>query len=147
LVPDRQPDEEPIQTEQIKTEKEDSSIILFWNDVIEILKDILQKENSSQINPINDYVKQTIKAFINFRRNTSKPRCFTLNGQRYNIYKYSSGSIYVYRYNRNENSWVKVSAKDVIRQKLKELDPEKYNDDKINTQNTRSLGAKLIKML
>ncbi len=38
--------------------------IITWNDILKILKNILSQENSCEIPPLYDYVKQTIKAFI-----------------------------------------------------------------------------------
>lgn len=131
----------------IKTDEKDNSKTLLWDDVIKILTDILNAENSAEINPINDYTKYTIKAFINFMKNTSKPKNFTLNGENYKIYKYSSGVVYIQK--DMGDCWDFVSAKIVIREKLAELDPEKYSIDETlkPKYNTQSLGAKLFKIL
>lgn len=40
--------------------------------ILDILKDIIEKEASTEIDPINEYTKQTIKAFIQFVENNFK---------------------------------------------------------------------------
>ena len=53
---------------------------IFWKDsnisnesaLIKILKNIIKKEAETEIDPINEYTKQTIKAFIQFIENDFK---------------------------------------------------------------------------
>lgn len=132
--------------EELKTyDERDTYKVLWWKHIIEILIKILKEENLAEINPINDYVKQTIKAFINFMNDAIHPMYFNYDNQNYRIYKYSSGQILVEQ--EENNCWVyaKPSAKAIIRGKLKELKPDLYNDSTMQNGTTRSLGAKLYK--
>ena len=72
-----------------------------WSDIIKELHDILQKEHEAQINPISDYTKHTIKAFINFMNTfiteCSKSVLFELDNSQYNLIKYNEGKIILER--------------------------------------------------
>jgi hypothetical protein len=47
-----------------------NSIHIYWNEtMINLLKKIIQEENAGKIDPINEYSKHTIKAFITFIEN------------------------------------------------------------------------------
>ncbi len=54
----------------IKTEH--NCVWLYWSDdeeqnsVIDLIKNILQKELTAEINPINEYMRHTLKGFVNF---------------------------------------------------------------------------------
>ncbi len=117
--------------------------LLLWKDVINTLNKILSEENKCEINPINDYTKHTIKAFISFMNSTIQPKYFSCNEKYYRIFKYSSGKILVEQEEQNEWKMARPSSKAIIREKLKELNL--YEEG--TTQNTRALGAKLYKEL
>lgn len=126
---------------------EDKQITILWNDILDILTTILQQENSAKINPISDYVKHTLKAFINFMNNTLKPKYFNCDNKVYRIYKYSSGQIIIEE--RINGIWECVTAKPIIRKMLENKFPDKYSWDNTSgaAHTTRSLGAKLFKEL
>ncbi len=128
---------------ELDKSRNDDYKLLLWQDVIkDVLMDILNDETQGKINPIYDYTKHTIKAFINFLNSTLNPLGFKCNGKNYRIFKYSSGKILVQE--ETENTWKDVkSSKAIVRDKLRELNL--YEEG--TTQNTRSLGAKLYNKL
>ena len=120
-----------------------------WSNIIKELLDILQKEHKAQINPISDYTKHTIKAFINFMNTfiseDSKSVLFELDNNKYNLIKYKEGKIIL---EREENiGWTAVTARPLLRQKLYEINPSDYDYSKTESKNTRELGAWLFKIL
>ena len=110
---------------------------------------MLEDESVALINPINEYTKQTIKAFITYMVDVISPKCqiFECNGENYLIYKYSSGKIIVNKKIENDEEEPIKPAKPIIKKKLNELDSATYNDDTMTDGTTRSLGAKLYKLL
>ncbi len=133
--------------ESIIVSEKDKQITILWSNVIEILTTILQQENSAKINPINDYVKHTLKAFINFMNNTLKPKYFNCDGKACRIYKYSSGQIIIEE--KINDTWECVTAKPIIKKMLVNMFPDIYSLEQMSgsSHTTRSLGAKLFKEL
>ena len=80
-------------------------------------------------------------------KKSKEPIIFQWNNDTYKIYKYSSGVIYVHKF--INDTWDFVSAKEVIRRKLQEIDSITYNYEETGKSkyNTRTLGAKLYKLL
>ena len=80
-------------------------------------------------------------------KKSKKPIIFEWNNDTYKIYKYASGVIYVHKF--INDTWDFVSAKEVIRRKLQEIDSTTYNYEETGKSkyNTRCLGAKLYKLL
>ena len=76
-----------------------------------------------------------------------EPKQFEYNNDSYKIYKYSSGVIYIQK--EINGTWDFVSAKEIIRRKLEEIDSKLYNYEETGKTkyNTQSLGAKLYKIL
>lgn len=76
-----------------------------------------------------------------------EPRNFKLNNESYKIYRYSSGVVYIKK--ETDGTWDFVSAKEIIRRKLAEIDSKLYNYEETGKSkyNTQSLGAKLYKIL
>lgn len=124
-------------------DSKDKYQLLLWEDVINTLITILDEENKCKINPINDYTKHTIKAFISFMNSTIQPKYFSCNEKYYRIFKYSSGKILVEQEEENEWKEAVPSSKAIIREKLKEL--KLYCED--NNYTTRQLGSRLYKEL
>ena len=94
-----------------------------WDSIAKILEKLLEDENTAKINPINDYIKQTIKAFINFIRSflddeiKGKPIEFELLESQYVITEYKSATITVERIVKkddNTTAYETVSAREVI---------------------------------
>ncbi len=80
-------------------------------------------------------------------RKTKEPRQFEYNNESYLIYKYSSGIVYIKK--KINDTWDFISAKEIIRRKLEEIDSILYNYEETGKTkyNTQSLGAKLYKIL
>ena len=78
---------------------------------------------------------------------TNQARQFEYNNESYLIYRYSSGVVYIKK--KINGTWDFISAKDIIRKKLAEIDSTKYNYEETGKTkyNTQSLGAKLYKIL
>lgn len=130
----------------VNTSENDICMPITWDKLIKVLRKLLQKENHAIINPINEYTKQTIKAFINYMEDVLNPK-FVVIDDNYRLYKYSSGQIIV-KQKEGKSNWVSAepSSKAIIKQKLKSLNKE-YNDETMKLGTTRSLGAKLFKEL
>ena len=143
--------------EDIRQEENDRFKKLEWQEVLDILIEILEDENKCKINPINEYTKHTIKAFINFMNCLDcKVKEFPLSGRDdYRIIKYSSGKILVEQRVEQENGgddepkWepAQPCSKTIIQEKLRELDSKSYTEEIMKKGTTRSLGAKLFKSL
>ena len=143
--------------EDIRQEENDCLKELAWQEVLDILIKILEDENKCKINPINEYTKHTIKAFINFMNCLDcKVKEFSLHGRDdYRIIKYSSGKILVEQRVEQENGgddepkWepAQPCSKAIIKAKLRELDSKSYTAEILKKGTTRSLGAKLFKSL
>lgn len=82
-----------------------------------------------------------------YMKKAKEPRAFEYNNESYKIYKYSSGVVYVQK--ETNGTWDFVSAKEIIRRKLAEIDSKLYNYEETGKTkyNTQSLGAKLYKIL
>jgi len=126
------------------------------NSIIKILKKILRKESEGEINPINEYTRHTIKAFILFLNATvtsTSDRTYrfgedigeivesievNLNGgKRYRIVRRDSQQIQVFE---DEE---KVTAKPILRSVIK----SKNLDVPLSGINTRTMGRKVIEEL
>ena len=133
---------------------------MHWNDekngVVNIIKEILQKEIVGDLTPINEYMKHTLKAFIlhissivdtdtgnRYRYgedigNVVKEVPVTLcDGNNYKIILRDSSQIQVF----SENE--KVVAKQILRKIIKE---QRLNVP-LSGINTRKMGAKVIEAL
>lgn len=134
----------------VKVQSNDKCIAITWKIIIESLKNLLIKECNAEIDPINEYTKQTLKAFINYMQDVINPKYkyFDIDNKKYRIYKYSSGQIIV-KENINKNEWISAepSSKAIIKSKLKILNKTEYNDETMSLGTTRSLGTKLFKLL
>ena len=80
-------------------------------------------------------------------KKNKEPRAFEYNNESYKIFKYTSGVVYVQK--ETNGTWDFVSAKEIIRRKLAEIDSILYNYEETGKTkyNTQSLGAKLYKIL
>ncbi|MCI4626304.1 MAG: PD-(D/E)XK nuclease family protein [Candidatus Magnetoovum sp. WYHC-5] len=165
-----------IEYETLEKKKDSNiySLRLYWcsNDdddeetIVKLIRDILQKEIKAEINPINEYMRQTLKAFVYYISETitinydnakkfrfgedigkiNETYTFELkSGELFEIVRRDSGQIQVFTLPDHE----KVSNnKEVIRNYLKEKDIwETINKDNSNKLTTRRLGTLLIKNL
>ena len=152
-----------LKTEFQNLDLQNSNHVKCWirwnekeNSIIKILKKILRKESEGEINPINEYTRHTIKAFILFLNATvtsTSDRTYrfgedigeiiesievTLNGEKeYRIVRRDSQQIQVFQ---NEE---KVTAKPILRSVLK----SKNLDVPLSGINTRTMGRKVIEEL
>ena len=80
-------------------------------------------------------------------KKTKEPKEFEYNNESYKIYKYTSSVDYIKK--EIGGTWDFISAKEIIRRKLAEIDSTlyAYEETKKSKYNTRSLGAKLYKLL
>lgn len=76
-----------------------------------------------------------------------EPKFFEYKNDSYKIYKYSSGVVYIQK--KINDTWDFVSAREIIRKKLEEINSTLYDYEETGKPkyNTRSLGAKLYKLL
>jgi hypothetical protein len=131
----------------------------FWitwdnkNGIISLLTELLSEENMGKINPLNEYLKHTIKAFIKYMTDIINEKSvnkkirvgedigdvieeinYNLNEEELVIIMRKSGQIQVYKENE------KVTAKEYLR---KIIDKEDLQIEKVNI-NTRMMGKKVI---
>lgn len=143
-------------------QKSHSKCWLHWNNsdkaLIGLFKDLLKKEATGEINPINEYLRHTIKAFIIFAdelTDVSSRRAIrfgedlgdivdsievVIESKKYTIVRRDSGQIQVYRDDE------KVVAKEVLRKVIKKYKMDISNADTYNLT-TRQLGAKILDWL
>lgn len=132
-----------------------------WNDeehgIIKILKQILKKESGGEINPINEYTRHTIKAFILFLDATvssTKDRTYRFGEDIGEIVDSVTlavdGEEYDYRIVRRDSQQIqvftkegKVTAKPVLRKIIK----NRNLDIPLSGINTRTMGRKVIEKL
>ncbi|MDZ7693696.1 MAG: PD-(D/E)XK nuclease family protein [Balneolaceae bacterium] len=132
-----------------------------WNGkeagIIKILKKILKKESEGEINPINEYTRHTIKAFILFLNDTvssasdSTYRFGEDIGEIVDSLMLSvEGEGYDYRIVRRDSQQIqvftkegKVTAKPVLRKIIK----NRNLDIPLSGINTRTMGRKVIEKL
>ena len=135
-------------------------IWLKWNgednNIINLLKNILLKESTGSINPVNEYMRHTLKAFVNYLENIINnssyknmrfgqdlgeiidEEVFTLkDGVEYKIIRRNSTQIQIYKDDE------KVVAKPIIRDAIRY-----YNYDiPLEGLNTRQMGKRFIDKL
>lgn len=134
---------------------------ISWSDkdqsIIKILKKILRKESEGEINPINEYTRHTIKAFIGFLNTTvtsSKDKTHRFGedigeivdniqvklegeNQKYRIIRRDSQQIQVFK------NGEKVTAKPILRRIIK----KRKFDIPLSGINTRTMGRRVLEKL
>ena len=70
---------------------------------------------------------------------------FTMNNEDYRMDRYNSRTVLVFK--KINGVYDFVSAKQIIRLKLNEINPQEYSMEKTKNQNTRYLGNKLTNIL
>lgn len=131
-----------------------------WNDekhsIINILKRILKKESEGRINPINEYTRHTIKAFILFldttvSTNRNKIRFGEDIGEIVDSLTLAvDGNTYDYRIVRRDSQQIqvfkegeKVTAKPILRKIIK----TRNLDIPLSGINTRTMGREVIEQI
>jgi len=126
------------------------------NNILELVREIIDKESKGMINPINEYMRHTLKAFIVHLNNTleSKTReriefgedigeivddvsIKMKNGEEYRIIRRNSTQIQIFF---NDE---KIVAKPILRKIIQ----ENNFDIPLNGINTRTMGKKVIDAL
>jgi len=132
-----------------------------WNNekhsIINILKRVLKKESEGEINPINEYTRHTIKAFILFLNSTVS----TNNDKSYrfgedigeivdSLTLAVDGDTYDYRIVRRDSQQIqvfkggeKITAKPILRKIIK----TRNLDIPLSGINTRIMGRKVIEQI
>lgn len=161
LTPEENKEHYKDQFDRLKVKSNHYKTWLFWKSqnggILNTLASILDKESTGEINPINEYLRHTIKAFVShvttrlLKERTSNRASgedigqiidevsyTTKRGITYRIILRSSTQIQVYREDE------KVVAKQVLREIIKENPPF---DIPIKNINTRTMGRKVIQAL
>lgn len=134
---------------------------IHWNDekhsIINILKGILKKESEGEINPINEYTRHTIKAFILFLNatvSTNKEITYRFDEDIGEIVDSLTLAVdadsYDYRIVRRDSQQIqvfkegeKVTAKPILRKIIK----TRNLDIPLSGINTRTMGRKVIEQI
>lgn len=145
-------------------ELKDSKHIKVWinwngkeDSIIKILKKLLKKESEGEINPINEYTRHTIKAFILFLNtavSSTKDRTYRFGEDIGEIVDSLTlavdGEDYDYRIVRRDSQQIqvfnkegKVTAKPVLRKIIK----NRNLDIPLTGINTRTMGRKIIEQI
>ena len=66
LVPNKTDSLAVAEYDELKVENPDNKIILEWNDICDIIHEILMEEQQCKISPLNEYLRHTLKAFSSF---------------------------------------------------------------------------------
>jgi len=131
------------------------------NTVVHLLKSLLKNEADFKIDPISDYVRNTLKAFVRHIIETNikftSPEIISddlgdiknvvnveLKSGKYRIEEYESSSIKIYNIETQEYEVAKPILRDIIKEKR--LDISLYYESG-NEKNTRTLGKKIIQIL
>jgi len=160
-----------LQTEynnlNIDKNSNDEKVWLMWDapddedTVVYLLKTLLKNEADFKIDPISDYVRNTLKAFIRHIIETNikftSPKVISddlgdiknvvnvdLKSGNYRIEEYESSSIKVYNVETQEYEVAKPILRDVIEEKNLKID---LYYDSGNKKNTRTLGKDVIQSL
>lgn len=121
-----------------------------------IIRDILMKESIAEINPINDYLKHTLKSLVMFVEGIAKPKIIrpdvienggmidsvslNIGVDEYRIERYESNTILCYI------NGIKMVAMDTLRKIIKAKNIN-ITDDEIKKSNTRNIGKRVIEAI
>lgn len=152
---------------QIAAKNEDAKTWLHWNgggdsqSVVDMLRELLHMEQEAKIEPINEYTRHTIKAFINFievllKRSTrgaafrtadmpvAEEKQVTLGqDERYRLVLFSNGAVKVFTEDDNCNE--EVAALGILKKVNQALNLKvslTYSTGR--NKNTRQLGKEVI---
>lgn len=153
--------DEQFQNLQLNNNFEHTKKWIFWNDssdgnqegVLSIIKNIIKLESQGEITPINEYMRQTLKAFINHSSFSMEKQdgyirksgnigditdeyILKINDEEFLITRRDSTQIQVYNIKTDE----KVIARHILQ---KYIDENKINIDYTKI-NTRTIGKKLF---
>ena len=124
---------------------------ITWEQIIKILEEIIKEKNNDKNKRLNNYTKQTLKAFINFIKFTSEPYEFSVNNAEYRIKKQNITAEVIVE-QKTDGKWDVVlprqrgiCAKHIIIDMLNRMGKKVPYTVKSGT--TYSLGVKLYKML
>lgn len=129
------------------------------NCITKIITDLLRDESNAEINPINEYIRHTLKAFVRYIiQTTNEDTSKRLNNQddieesveisiknkNYIIEMYESGTIRVFNFEKQQYDIVKPLLRNIIEEKKLNI---KLNSLTGNYKNTRQLGKEVISEL
>lgn len=144
------PDEKAFRSvyNELKVKDKDKKAFISWDDICEIIKDMLNDEKDCKINPISDYTKMTLKAFVCYIKNVNNPilrnivKVTCSNKEKYTICQLSNRKVYI---KENEDLIVKHLIFDVLHQlnttQWYDFDKQKYE---LGPQN---MGDKMFELL
>lgn len=146
-----------------KIKEKHNCLWVFWSNnedsisVLSLIKDILRKELASEINPINEYMRHTLKAFVNHVSLATIPRGSKMrkgedigdiveeveitmhNNKSHRIIRRDSTQIQVFDLDTNE--------KEIARHIMAQYIDENKIDIPHAKLNTRMIGKKLLEFL
>lgn len=133
------------------------------NCITKIITDLLKDESNAEINPINEYIRHTLKAFVrHIVETTVESRVKRLNdkdnieediedsieiiieNKNYVIERYESGTIRIFNLEKHEYETVKPLLRKIIEEKKLNVN---LNSSTGNHKNTRQLGKDVISEL
>lgn len=89
-------------------QEDDTASIVLWEQIYNILSEILKDESEGIINPIDNYLKEIIKSFLAYcNTKTIKDSApFEINGKKFDLIRYSNGQSDIFEY--EDNKWQKI---------------------------------------
>src|SRR6056297_449682 len=134
---------------------EDNKVWFLWdsekeNDIAYLIKGILKSEDNYEIDPISDYIRHTLKAFIrhiiksNIPEGIEEVAFVEISTGQYRIEKYKSSTIKIYNLEEEEYEVAKPLLRKINKEKDLKVDLFTSTGTKLNT---RSLGRKIIEQL
>lgn len=133
------------------------------NCITKIITDLLKDESNAEINPINEYIRHTLKAFVrhiietttesisrklgtkdNIEENIKESMEISIENKNYIIEMYESGMIRVFNLKKQEYETAKPLLRKIIEEKKLNVN---LNSSTGNYKNTRQLGKDVISEL
>lgn len=134
---------------------DDNKVWFLWdseegNDITYLIKSILKSEENYEVDPISDYVRHTLKAFIrhiiksNIPEGIEEVAFVEITTGNYRIERYKSSTIKVFNLEEEEYEVAKPLLRKINKEKDLKVDLFTSNGTKLNT---RSLGRKIVEQL
>lgn len=145
LAPKGEKFEEKVEALKLQPKKNDKKVFISWNEIIEIIKTIINEDELCKISPIMNYTKMTLKSFVYYMENMNNAKILReitvvySQDEKYTICQLSNGKFYI---KENEDLITKHLLFDVL---CAISDGKKTYNETIYSNTTRTLGNEVFK--